>query len=157
MVLLVFANDFVTMSLATDNVKHTSNPNTWNVKNITLASLIIGVLLVFEGAAAIFIGLKYLGLQSDGLPTFVMLLLVLTSQFRVYIVRERQHFWSSKPGRELVLSTLGAVVAFTLLGVYGFIVQPLMLHQVLFVLGFSAVFTLSLDVPKYYVFRKFGL
>jgi H+-transporting ATPase len=157
MVLLVFANDFVTMSLATDNVKHTSNPNTWNVKNITLASLIIGVLLVFEGAAAIFIGLNYLNLQLSVLPTFVMLLLVLTSQFRVYIVRERQHFWSSKPGRELLLSTLGAVVVFTLLGVYGLIVPMLMLDQVLFILGFSAVFTLILDVPKYYVFRKFGL
>lgn len=157
MVLLVFANDFVTMSLATDNVKHTSNPNTWNVKNITLASLIIGILLVVEGAAAIFIGLNYLDLQPDGLPTFVMLLLVLTSQFRVYTVRERQHFWSSKPGRELLLSTLGAVIVFTLLGVYGLIVPPLMLDQVLFVLSFSAVFTLSLDVPKYYVFRKFGL
>ena len=39
MALLVFANDFVTMSLATDNVKYTRNPNKWNVKNITLASL----------------------------------------------------------------------------------------------------------------------
>ncbi len=157
MVLLVFANDFVTMSLATDNVKHTSNPNMWNVRNISLASLIIGMLLVVEGIAAIFIGLNYLGLQPAGLTTFVMLLLILTSQFRVYVVRERQHFWSSKPGRELFLATLGAIIAFTLLGVYGLIVQPLALNQVLFVLGFSAVFTLSLDVPKYYIFRKFGL
>ncbi len=38
MVLLIFANDFVTMSLATDNVKHTANPNKWNVRNITFAS-----------------------------------------------------------------------------------------------------------------------
>jgi H+-transporting ATPase len=157
MVLLVFANDFVTMSLATDNVKHTSNPNTWNVKNISVASLIIGMLLVVEGIAAIFIGLNYLDLQTDGLTTFVMLLLILTSQFRVYVVRERQHFWSSKPGRELLIATLGAIAVFTLLGAYGLIVQPLTLDQVLFVLGFSAVFTLSLDVPKYYVFRKFGL
>ena len=44
MSLLVFANDFVTMSLATDHVKHTSNPNKWNVKNITLASLVPGML-----------------------------------------------------------------------------------------------------------------
>jgi len=29
--LLVFANDFVTMSLATDIVMQTSNPNKWNV------------------------------------------------------------------------------------------------------------------------------
>ena len=58
MSLLVFANDFVTMSLATDNVKHTPNPNKWNVKNITLASLIPGILLVVEGLIVIFIGNK---------------------------------------------------------------------------------------------------
>ena len=39
MTLLIFANDFVTMSLATDNVTYTANPNKWNVKNITFASL----------------------------------------------------------------------------------------------------------------------
>ena len=53
MVLLVFANDFVTMSLATDNVKTTKSPNIWNVKNITLASLVIGALLIVEGAVII--------------------------------------------------------------------------------------------------------
>ncbi|MDD5439711.1 MAG: plasma-membrane proton-efflux P-type ATPase, partial [Candidatus Omnitrophica bacterium] len=53
MSLLVFSNDFVTMSLATDNAKHTSNPNQWNVKNITLASLIPGMLLVVEGMIVI--------------------------------------------------------------------------------------------------------
>jgi H+-transporting ATPase len=157
MVLLVFANDFVTMSLATDNVKHTSNPNTWNVKNITLASLVIGMLLVVEGAIAILIGIDYFHLELEKLRTFIMLLLIFTSQFRVFIVRERKHFWSSRPGKELLASTTATIIVFTLLGVYGIIIPSLSLYQVLFILGFSALFTLSLDPPKYYVFRKFGL
>lgn len=45
MALLIFANDFVTISLATDNVEYTANPNKWNIRNITFASLIIGALL----------------------------------------------------------------------------------------------------------------
>jgi H+-transporting ATPase len=157
MVLLVFANDFVTMSLATDNVKHTSNPNMWNVRNITLASLVIGVLLVVEGAAAIFIGINYFSLDLEKLRTFVMLTLIFTSQFRVYIVRERKHFWSSRPGKELMVSTTAAIIVFMLLGVYGIIIPPLTLYQVFFTLGFAALFTLILDQPKYYVFKKFGL
>jgi len=160
MVLLVFANDFVTMSLATDNVKHTSNPNKWNVKNITLASLVIGVLLVVEGVIAVFVGINYFHLELEKLEklhTFVMLTLIFTSQFRVYIVRERKHFWSSQPGRELLVSTAAAVLVFTLLGVYGIIIPSLTLYQVVFVLGFSALFTLGIDLPKYYAFQKFGL
>ena len=81
--LLVFANDFVTMSLATDNVKYTSNPNKWNVKNITLASLVIGILLIAEGIIVILVGSDYFHLEGQKLQTFVMLLLVFTSQFRV--------------------------------------------------------------------------
>jgi len=157
MVLLVFANDFVTMSLATDNVKHTRNPNVWNVRNITLASLLIGLLLVIEGAITIFIGLDYLHLGWGALQTLVLLMLVFTSQFRVLIVRERRHFWSSLPGRGLLISTVATIVGFALLGVYGIIVPPLSSYQVLLILVFSALFTLSVDFPKYYVFRKFGL
>jgi len=157
MALLIFANDFVTMSLATDNVKYTANPNKWNVRNITFASLVIGALMIGEGGIALFIGDHYFHLQFDKLQTFVMLMLIFTSQFRVYIVRERKYFWSSRPGRELVISTAGALIVFTLLGIYGGIVPSLAWYQVLFVLGFSAVFTLAFDFPKYRAFKRFGL
>ncbi|MFI5449981.1 MAG: plasma-membrane proton-efflux P-type ATPase [Candidatus Bathyarchaeia archaeon] len=157
MVLLVFANDFVTMSLATDNVKTTKNPNIWNVKNITLASIVIGAFLVLEGAAVIFIGTDYYHMDLGTLQTFVLLTLVFTSQFRVLIVRERGHFWSSVPGRELTISSLVTVIGFALLGIYGVILPPITLAQVLLLLGFSAIFTVGVDFPKYYAFRKFGL
>jgi H+-transporting ATPase len=94
MALLIFANDFVTISLATDNVEYTANHNKWNVRDITFASLIIGVLLVGEGAIALFVGSDYFHLAFDQLRTFIVLALIFTSQFRVYIVRERRYFWS---------------------------------------------------------------
>ena len=157
MVLLIFANDFVTMSLATDNVEYTASPDKWNVRNITFASLIIGALLVGEGAIALFVGSHYFNLAFDQLRTFILLVLIFTSQFRVYIVRERRHFWSSRPGRELLIATLAAIVVFALLGIYGLIVPPVTPFQMLFVLGLSALFTFAIDYPKYLAFRKFGL
>jgi len=157
MVLLVFANDFVTMSLATDNVKTAKSPNIWNVKNITLASLVIGALLVVQGAAIIFVGNNYYHMDLEALQTFVLLALVFTSQFRVLVVRERERFWSSKPGRELTISCLATVIGFALLGIYGVILPPVTIAQVLVVLGFSAIFTLCIDFPKHYAFRKLGL
>lgn len=157
MSLLIFANDFVTMSLATDNVEYTANPNKWNVRNITFASIIIGALLVGEGAIALFIGSRYFHLAFDQLRTFIMLALIFTSQFRVYIVRERRYFWSSRPGRELLIATAATVVIFALLGVYGLIVPPITPFQMLFILGLSAIFTFAIDYPKYLAFRRFGL
>jgi H+-transporting ATPase len=157
MSLLVFSNDFVTMSLATDNVKHTSNPNHWNVRNITLASLVPGLLLVVEGLLVVFIGRNYFHLEWERLRTLVMLNLIFNSQFRVLIVRERRHFWSSLPGRELLVLSAATLIVFALLGRYGIFVPSLAAGQVLIVLGFSALFTLCIDFPKYYLFRKFGL
>jgi H+-transporting ATPase len=91
------------------------------------------------------------------LQSFVLLALVFTSQFRVLSVRERRHFWSSKPGRELTSSILATLVAFFLLGLFGVIIPPLTLTQVTVALIVSAAFTLGVDFPKYYVFRKMRL
>jgi H+-transporting ATPase len=157
MVLLIFANDFVTMSLATDNVEYTASPNKWNVRNITLASLIIGILLVGEGALALFVGSHYFRLPFEQLRTFTMLTLVFTSLFRVYIVRERRHFWSSRPGTELLMATIMSLVIFYILGIYGWIIPALTPPEVLFVFGLSAVFTFAIDYPKYLAFRKYDL
>jgi hypothetical protein len=57
----------------------------------------------------------------------------------------------------LLVSTVAAIIFFILLGLYGIIIPSLALYQVFFILGFSAIFTFSLDPVKYYVFRKFGL
>ena len=157
MALLVFANDFVTMSLATDNVKYTSNPNKWNVKNITLVSAIIGVFFIVEGWLAVLIGRNYFHLSGNPLISFTLLMLIFTSQFRVYVVRERKHFWDSRPGRALLISTTAAILVFALLGAFGIIIAKLTLYQVLFILVFSALFTFTIDLPKYYAFRKSGL
>ncbi|MBI4765973.1 MAG: HAD-IC family P-type ATPase [Deltaproteobacteria bacterium] len=157
MALLVFANDFATMSLATDHVTHTPNPNKWNVKNITLASLVPGLLLVVEGLLVILIGLNYFHLEWEKLRTLVMLNLVFNSQFRVLIVRERRHFWSSFPGRELIILSSATLIGFVLLGIYGIFVPPVTPFQILAVLVFSVIFTLGIDFPKYYLFKRFGL
>jgi H+-transporting ATPase len=138
-------------------MNYTAQPNNWNVKNITFASLIVGALLVVEGTVALFIASQYFHLPLEQLQTFTALMLIFTSQFRVYIVRERKYFWSSLPGRELAITTAAALVVFSLLGVYGLILQSLPVYQVLFVLGYSALFTLAIDFPKYEAFKKFGL
>jgi H+-transporting ATPase len=157
MALLVFANDFVTMTLSTDNVKYTRNPNNWNVGNVTLASAGIGVFFILEGWLTILIGGNLFHLTSEGLRSFVLLMLVFTSQFRIYLVRERRHFWDSRPGRGILLSSAAAIVVFSLLGIFGGIIQGLGVLPVLFVLAFSGLFTLAVELPKYHIFRRLGL
>ncbi len=157
MALLVFANDFVTMTLSTDNVKYTRNPNNWNVRNVTLASAGIGVFFILEGLLTILIGRNLFHLTSEGLRSFVLLMLVFTSQFRIYLVRERRHFWDSRPGRGILISSAAAIVAFSLLGIFGGIIQAIGLVPVFFLLAFTGLFTFAVELPKYHIFRKLGI
>ena len=157
MSLLVFANDFVSMTLATDNVQGTSNPNKWVVKKIILASLIPGLFYVLGDVIILLTGIHFFHLQWNELTSLVMLSFIFNCQFRVLIVRERKHFWSSLPGKGLIISTISAIIGIALISLFGIFVPLLSPFIVLTVLGFSVFFALVIDFPKYFLFRKFGL
>jgi H+-transporting ATPase len=158
MALLIFSNDFATMSISTDNVGSAISPRKWSIKNITLSSLVVGILLVVEGCVVIFTSLYYFHLGLAELQALMTFNLVFNSQFRVLIVRERRHFWSSRPSRGLVIAVIAVLTTFVAFGIFGFgLFPPLAIYQVLWILGYSALFTLIIDIPKYYSFKKFGL
>ncbi|MGB9831436.1 MAG: plasma-membrane proton-efflux P-type ATPase, partial [Fervidicoccus fontis] len=110
-----------------------------------------------EGMLGIFIARDYFHFSLSKIQSFVLLIVIFSSQFNVLLVRERRHFWSSMPGKALLISTSSVLVIFTIIGALGIIIEPVGLKASLFALVYSAVFTLALDPVKYYVFRKAGL
>jgi H+-transporting ATPase len=157
MTFLVFANDFVSMTLATDNVKSTGSPNKWNLKSIMLASLVPALFYVLEDIIIVWAGIHWFHLQWSELTSLVMLSFIINSQFRVLIVRERKHFWSSLPGKGLLVSCTSAIIGIVLISLFGILVPSLSPYVVLSVVGMSALFTIGIDFPKYYLFKKFEL
>ncbi|MDK6029262.1 plasma-membrane proton-efflux P-type ATPase [Ignisphaera sp. 4213-co] len=157
MTLLVFANDFATMSLATDNAKPTTNPSKWRFKELASASTILGVLLLIEGLIAIYLGQTIYHFSMQQMQTFILLIMVFTSQFRVLIVRERSWFWKSKPGRELAISIIGVIATFIALGSLGGIITPIGLDKTVAALAYSALFTIAIDPAKVLIFKKFNI
>lgn len=155
MSLLVFANDFVTMTIATDNVVSTKSPNSWKMKNIISASIFLGILFALEDLFVAYIGVTYFHLSYALLCTLVMLSLIFNTQFRIMIVRERRHFWSSKPSKKLFFISLAAIVGFAFIGVFGGIVPALAWTQVAVLLGIAAASMLVIDFAKYGLFRVF--
>jgi H+-transporting ATPase len=156
-VLLIFANDFITMSLATDRVTSTAGPNVWNVRKITLSSLALGLLLVVQGLSVAAAGRYWLHLPSSKLQSLVLLTLVFTSLFKIFIIRERRFFWSSVPGKTLLTACISTLAVFFLLGIFGLIIPPVPPYHVAGIFLYSAVFVFLLDFPKYHIFRWYGL
>ena len=111
--------------------------------------IVVDVLVISTG--------RIFPLEWERLHALVMLNLIFNSQFRVLIMRERRHFWSSSPSLGLVLLSLGTIIGFMFLGIYRKFVPAFHFYLVFTVMGFSVVFTLSIDIPKCYFFREVRL
>ncbi len=157
MTLLIFANDFATISLATDNSIPTTKPGRLNIRNIVIASGVIGIWLVIAGVLALYIGRYIFNYSIKELQTFMLLILVYSSQFRILIIRERREFYRSRPGRELLLSTISMIIIFTILGTLGIVIKPIPITGVLLSLAYSALTVFAIDPLKVYIFKLYNI
>ena len=153
MILLLFTNDFVTMMIATDNVKASHKPNRWQVRTLVIAALFIAVPILLLSFGVYLFGRNVLNLPLAELQTLIFAMLVFSGQGTIYLVRERNPFWSSIPSRSLIISSLTDIVVVTLIVTLGFLVTPIPLAYTLSLLGVILVYLVLVDLAKVQVFR----
>jgi H+-transporting ATPase len=109
MLLLVFMTDFAKISLATDNVRPSKKPETWNIGGFIAVSVVLGVAMVVETLLLLWIGWAHFGLATNdnALYTFSFLMLLYFAVFSVVSARERSWFWATLPSKTF-LSALAA-------------------------------------------------
>jgi plasma-membrane proton-efflux P-type ATPase len=113
MLLLVFMTDFAKIALATDHVRPSRKPETWNIGGFIAVSVVLGVAMVGETLALLWIGWSRFGLatSNNALYTFSFLALLYFAVFSVVSARERRAFWSTMPSRALIAAlTVDALV-----------------------------------------------
>lgn len=157
MSLLVFANDFATMSIATDNVRATSSPNAWDLRSVTAAAGALGALFALEDLLVAALGAFVLRLDAAQLQTLVMYALVVNSQVRILTVRERGRLWESAPSAGMLAVAALVTALFTVLVLLGWVVPALAPAAVVATLSVCAVGGLALDAAKVALFRRFGV
>lgn len=157
MSLLVFANDFATMSIATDNVRATESPNAWDLRSIVLAASVLGSLFALEDLALAWLGTGALGLDFAATQTLVMYALVVNAQVRILTVRERGRLWASAPSAAMVVVAAVVTLGFTALVLLGWAVPALPIGAVTATLGACALGGLVIDCAKVALFRRLGI
>jgi len=159
-VLLLFVIDFVTLSIATDNVRGSMKPDTWDVSDLVKSSLVLGVLVVLESLVILSIGLGPLGLAKDlaSIQTFSFAILFYFGMLTVFVVRERGHFWATFPSTSLFLITLVDMIVVTVLvtiGIPG--LKPIPIVDTLAIIGMSVFFSFVVnDIIKYFMLKTEG-
>lgn len=160
-VLLLFLVDFVTISLSTDTVTWSRKPDRWNVAALVKVGISLGVLTVAELFGLLSLGMRYLGLSGDirVLHTFVFAALLYMGLFTVLIVRERMHFWDSRPSKPLLVAVVADMMIVGALVSVGIpSVKPLPFTDLLFVFGYIAFFSLGAnDFAKRRLMKRFGV
>ena len=104
MLLLVFMTDFAKVSLATDHVRPSRKPETWNIGGFIVVSAVLGIAMLAEALFLLWIGWSRFGLgtNDDALHTFSFLTLLYFAVFSVVSARERLRFWAAMPSKTLV-------------------------------------------------------
>jgi H+-transporting ATPase len=153
-VLLLFTNDFVTMALATDTVSFSRAPDRWNVRNLMLTGGLLAALILVLSFAVFFVGRNLLRLPLGELQTLIFVMLVLTGQGTVYLVRERGHFWRSRPSRPLVVSSLADIAVVFLMAGEGILMTPVAPGLLVALLAAVALYLLLVDRIKVAVFAR---
>ncbi len=158
-VLLLFLGDFVSMSISTDNVRSSLKPDTFDMRRLFGASGSLGVLMTIESAIFAVPALSYFGLigNVEKIYTFGFAYLNLSGVFTLMIVRERNHFWNTRPSRFLSITVLAEVLFVIVISVLGVLeLAPLGYLPVLAILAYALLTTFIINDPiKVYLIRRF--
>ena len=155
-VLLLFANDFVTMSLASDNVSYPHKPESWRIKPLVAGALIMAAAWLIFSFGILFLGHGVYHLNLVQLQTLVFVMLVFSGLANVYLVRERGPFWESHPGTPLLLATIADICVVSLLTAQGILMGPISIALIATLAGLTLAYALVLDLFKVVVFQQMG-
>ncbi len=162
-ILLLFTNDFVTMSISTDNVKHSLKPNEWKLKNMITGSVAMGVFqLIFSFGALVFYKMQG-HYDIHQIATIVFLIMVFTGQGVLYLVRTGGHFYKSAPSKYMLIATVADLIVVSLLAWFGvkFEGHPLIARipfmEIMRLYVFGAIYLFFVDIAKVWIFRKYNV
>src|SRR5450759_5030385 len=142
MLLLTFMTDFAKIALATDHVRSSRKPETWNIGGFIIVSVVLGVAMVAEALLLLsFCWLRWgLATSDNALYTFSFLTLLYMAVFSIVSARERRWFWATMPSKTLVSALVADALMGTVLTFVGLPgLMPLPWRQTLTVFGYAMV------------------
>src|ERR1035438_697440 len=142
MLLLVFMTDFAKISLATDNVRPSKQPETWNIGGFITVSVVLGVAMVVETLLLLWIGWSHFGLatNNNALYTFSFLMLLYFAVFSVVSARERHWFWATLPSKTFLSAIAADALTGTVLTFVGLPgLRPLPWWQMIAVFAYAMI------------------
>lgn len=146
---LFFFNDFITISLATDNVEYSNKPEKWNIKKLTFTSFLLGLFCtIWILFLILFVGENLLHLNIEQTKTFAFLTIVLSIPVSILSIRDRGLFIKVPPSKYLMLAMILSIVASNLMALFGIFMVPISPKNILYADIFVGLMFLPLKFLK---------
>ena len=156
-VLLLFANDFLTMSIAIDRVRPPTRPQRWRVGQLVGAAAVLAAISILFSLVLYEWACTRYALGPSRIHTMVFLLLVFTTQANVYVLRNDDRIWSFAPAPAMVWASVVAMAIVSALAATGVGMAAVPPGLIVAMAALVAAFALILDVTKRLAFRHFQL
>jgi H+-transporting ATPase len=154
MVLIMVTGDFLGMSMTTDNVRPSARPNTWQIGNLTIAGIVMGIGELLYCTAVLLFGAYWMGFGIAALRTLAFVVIVFGNQATTYTNRERRRLWSSRPSIWVIVSSVGDLLIASVLAIAGIAMTALPVAMVAGALVAAVVFAVLMDFIKVPLFRR---
>jgi H+-transporting ATPase len=145
---LVFANDFVTMSLADDDAEPSPEPNRWDVRMLVGVAATLGAAWLALSFGIFYAAGPLLKLSLGSTQTLIFVDQVYLVQATVLLLRTPGSIWRRRPGRWVGLSTIGVVGAASVLALAGVAMAPVTPEALGVLAGAVVALTALLDRTK---------
>jgi H+-transporting ATPase len=152
--LSMLTNDFVTMARAADRARPSAYPNTWRMRNLSLAAVPLGLFRLLYLVAILGLGWYWLHLRPDQMQTLTFTMLVFAGQGNVYVLRERGRLWHSRPAPVMLLASFCDLFLVTVLAAGGILMSALPIWIIASLVATTVVFSLAMDTIKLAVFAR---
>ena len=147
-VLLLFANDFIAISLATDRTGFITRPVHWNVGKLILGSSILAIApLFFMGVTYSFVHF-FIGYPFNALRTVAYVSLVYYGITTLFAIRAWPRGFSVRPSRTLLLAILFSFLFTLAISLSGFLVIPLSLSVIALIMVTAILNFFAVEVLK---------
>ena len=152
LILLIFTNDIINISVSTDNTSFSDYPDKWDTQSIFKTSILFGIGML--AISLIFIPIGTLLTSTHGqFETFSFLMISITDTLLLYVIRSRFKFFGDMPSPLLIMASISSLIFIVILSYYGIIVSSISLIAISIVLSLSICMLIVLNLIKTKIFK----
>jgi H+-transporting ATPase len=146
------------MAITTDRADYARRPDRWSVRHIITGACVIAAPLL-TGSIGLLWWARELWphLDLNQLRSLIFFTLIASSQATIYLVRTREHAWTSRPSAWLLAATTTNLAVAATLALTGTLMSPLSPVVAAIVIGTLCAAALLADYLKIPTFKVLGL